>query len=184
MVLGKITLDQMNASLEVLATRGQSRVLANPRTMTLSNQTAIVSMGVDVPLREIRKDPNTGEITYTWSTRSIPITLEVTPNVTADGRVTMHVKPSVEAITGWVGSADDQQPIVARRAAETQVIVNDGEVVVIGGLIKEEETRNIGKIPLLGDIPILGHLFKKTSVRTEQNDLMIFIIPQVIPADA
>lgn len=95
----------------------------------------------------------------------------------------MHVKPSVEAITGWTGSADDQQPIVAKREAETQVTVSDGEAVVIGGLVKEEETRTVGKIPLLGDIPILGHLFKKTSVRREQNDLMIFIIPHVVPME-
>jgi type IV pilus assembly protein PilQ len=183
MVLGKVSLDQMNASLEILATRGNSRVLANPRTVTLDNQTARISMGVEVPLREINKDAQTGEITYTWKTRSIPIKLEVTPHVTSDGRVTMSVKPSVEAITGWVGSADDQQPIVAKREAETQVTVSDGEVVVIGGLVKDEETRTVGKIPLLGDIPLLGHLFKKTSVRREQNDLMIFIIPHVLPME-
>ncbi len=183
MVLGTISLSEMNASLELMATRGNSRVLANPRTITLDNQSSTVSMGVQVPLREIHKDPNTGEITYTWRTRSIPISLEVTPHVTSNGMVTMKVKPSVEAITGWVGSADDQQPIVAKREAETQVTVGDGEVVVIGGLVKDEETRSVGKIPLLGDIPILGNLFKKTSVRREKNDLVIFIIPHVIPAE-
>jgi len=183
MVLGKVTLDQFRASMEIMATRGNSRVLANPQTITLDNQKSSVSMGVDVPVREVHKDAQTGEITYTWTTRSIPIQLEVTPHVTSDGRVNMLVKPSVEAITGWVGSADDQQPIVAKRSAETQVSVGDGEVVVIGGLVKEEETRSIGKIPLLGDIPIIGHLFKKTSVRREKNDLMIFIIPRVLPAE-
>ncbi len=183
MVLGKVTLDQFRASLEVMATRGNSRVLANPSTITLDNQKSTVSMGVEVPTREVHKDAQTGEITYTWRTRSIPIRLEVVPHVTSDGRVNMQVRPSVEAITGWVGSADDQQPIVAKREAETQVSVADGEVVVIGGLVKEEETRSIGKIPLLGDIPILGHLFKKTSVRREKNDLMIFIIPHVLPAE-
>ncbi len=180
MMLGKISLDQMNASLEVMATRGNSRVLANPRTITLDNQTAKISMGVEVPLREVSKD-ETGLVTYTWTTRSIPIKLEVTPHITSDGKINMSVKPSVEAITGWVGSADDQQPIVAKREAETQVTVADGEVIVIGGLVKEEETRTVGKIPLLGDIPILGHLFKKTSIRREQNDLMIFIIPHILP---
>ena len=183
MVLGKISLDQMRASLDLLATRGNSRVLASPKTITLDNQTSKVSMGVEVPLREINKDAETGEITYTWKTRSIPIELEVTPHVTASGIVNMHVKPSVQAITGWTGTADDQQPIVARREAETQVTVADGEVVVIGGLVKDEETKTVGKIPLLGDIPVLGHLFKKTSVRREKNDLMIFIIPHVMPAE-
>ena len=93
----------------------------------------------------------------------------------------MHVKPTVEAVTGWIGTADDQQPIVAKREAETQVTVKDGEAVVIGGLVRDEETRSIGKIPLLGDIPIIGHLFKKTSIRHEKNDLMIFVIPHVLP---
>jgi type II secretory pathway component GspD/PulD (secretin) len=183
MVLGKISLGQMRAALDILASRGNSRVLASPKTLTLDNQKAMVSMGVEVPLREVNKDAETGEITYTWTTRSIPIKLEVTPHVTADGMVNMHVKPSVEAITGYVGTSDDQQPIVAKREAESQVSVADGEVVVIGGLVKDEETRTVGKIPLLGDIPILGHLFKKTSVRREKNDLMIFIVPHVLPAE-
>jgi len=180
LLLGKISLEQFKASLELMMSRGRSRVLANPRTVTLDNQTATVSMGLDVPLREVHKDPNTGEITYTWKTRSIPIKMEVTPHVTSDGMVTMNVKPSVEAITGWVGSADDRQPIVAKRAAETQVKVADGEVVVIGGLVRDEETQNVGKVPLLGDIPILGHLFKKTTIQHSKNDLMIFIIPHII----
>ena len=180
MVLGKINLDQMRASLELLASRGNSRVLANPRTMTLDNQTARVTMGLQYPLRVVNKDAETGEITYTWEKEDIPIQLEVTPHVTSDGMITMSVSTTVEAITGWVGSADEQQPIIAERTAETQVTVADGEVVVIGGLVKEEETRTVGKIPLLGDIPILGHLFKKTVLRRETNDLMVFIIPHVV----
>ncbi len=183
MLLGKITLDQMQATLEIMATRGNSRVLANPRTLTLDNQTAKVSMGIQVPLRVINKDPQTGEITYTWDKEDIPISLEVTPHVTADGLITMHVETVVKAITGWVGGADDQQPIVAERKAETQITVADGEVAVIGGLVKEEETNTVTKIPLLGDIPVLGHLFKKTVTRRETNDLMIFIIPHVMSAE-
>ncbi|MGQ9678171.1 MAG: secretin N-terminal domain-containing protein [bacterium] len=180
MIFGKISFSQFSASLELLMSRGKSRVLANPRTVTLDNQTATISMGLDVPVREVHKDPNTGEITYTWRTRSIPIKMEVTPHVTSDGMITMKVKPSVEAITGWVGSADDRQPIVAKREAETQVKVGEDEVVVIGGLVKDEETKNVGKVPLLGDIPILGHLFKKTSVQRTKSDLMIFIIPHIM----
>ncbi|MEO0077589.1 MAG: secretin N-terminal domain-containing protein, partial [candidate division WOR-3 bacterium] len=174
--LGKLSLAQFGASLELLSSRGRSRVLANPRTVTLDNQTAKVSMGLDIPVRQVNKDANTGEITYTWRTRSIPIEMEVTPHVTADGMVSMKIKPRVEAITGWMGSADDRQPIVAKREAETQVKVAQDEVVVIGGLVKDEETHNVGKIPLLGDIPLIGQLFRKTSVTRSKSDLMIFII--------
>jgi type II secretory pathway component GspD/PulD (secretin) len=184
MVLGKINLGQFNATMDILQSRGKSRVLANPSTLTLDNHTAKVSMGTDVPIREISSDPRTGLVLATWRTRSVPIELEVTPHVTSDGRVNMNVKPSVEAITGWVGSADDQRPIVARRSAESNIIVGDGEVAVIGGLVRDEETRNVGKIPLLGDIPILGDLlFKKTTINHTKNDLIIFIIPHIVPAE-
>jgi type IV pilus assembly protein PilQ len=184
MVLGKIDIGQFNATMDILQSRGRSRVLANPSTLTLDNHTATVSMGTDVPIREISSDPKTGLVLATWRTRSVPIKLEVTPHVTSDGKVNMSVKPSVEAITGWVGSADDQRPIVAQRSAESNIVVGDGEVAVIGGLVRDEETRNIGKIPLLGDIPILGDLlFKKTTINHTKNDLMIFIIPHVVPAE-
>jgi len=183
MVVGKIDYTGLSAALSILQTRGNSRVLANPSTLTLDNHTATVSMGTDVPIREISTDPKTGLVLATWRTRSVPIALEVTPHVTSDGQVNMKVKPSVEAITGWVGSSDDQRPIVARRSAETDIVVGDGEVAVIGGLTRDEETRTVGKVPLLGDIPILGNLFKKTTINHTKNDLIIFIIPHIVPSE-
>jgi len=182
-VLGRLDYTGFSAALDILQSRGNSRVLANPSTLTLDNHTATISMGTDVPVREISTDPKTGLVLATWRTRSVPIKLEVTPHVTSDGQVNMKVKPSVEAITGWVGSADDQRPIVARREAEAQIVVGDGEVAVIGGLVRDEETRTVGKIPLLGDIPILGNLFRKTTINHTKNDLIIFIIPHVVPAE-
>ncbi len=182
-VFGKITLTALNAALDLLQTRGNSRVLANPSTLTLDNHTAIVSMGTDVPVRELSSDPKTGLVLATWRTRSVPIKLEVTPHVTSDGQVNMKVAPSVEAITGWVGSADDQRPIISRRSAEADIAVGDGEVAVIGGLTRDEENKIVSKIPLLGDIPILGHLFKKTTISHTKSDLIIFIIPHIVPAE-
>jgi len=183
MVVGKLDYTGLSAALDFLQTRGNSRVLANPSTLTLDNHTATVSMGTDVPVREISTDPKTGLVLATWRTRSVPIALEVTPHVTSDGQVNMDVKPSVEAITGWSGSSDDARPIVSRRSAATNIVVGDGEVAVIGGLTRDEETRTIGKIPILGDIPILGHLFRKTTINHTKNDLMIFIIPHIVKSE-
>jgi type II secretory pathway component GspD/PulD (secretin) len=183
MVVGRVDYTGLSAALSIIQSRGKSRVLANPSTLTLDNHTATISMGTDVPIREISTDPKTGLVLATWRTRSVPISLEVTPHVTSDGQVNMKVAPSVEAIIGWSGSADDQRPIVARRSAVADIVVGDGEVAVIGGLVRDEETRSIGKIPLLGDIPILGNLFRKTSINHTKNDLMIFIIPHVVPPE-
>lgn len=183
MVLGKINLGSFNAQLELLQSRGLSRVLASPRTVTMDNQTAKMKISTDIPQREVTTDANSGLVIYTWKTRSVPIGIEVTPHVTSDGKIVMSLSPEVEAITGYTGPADDQRPIVSRRAATTQVTVADGEVAVIGGLIQDNETRTVGKIPILGDIPILGHLFKKTSVTHTKTDLQIFIIPHILPVE-
>jgi type II secretory pathway component GspD/PulD (secretin) len=183
MILGKVTLDGINASLELLSTQNRARVLATPQIMTMSDQTAKVSMGTDYPFREVVSDPRTGLVTYSWRTRSIPVELIVTPRVMSDGRISMYVAPNVEQITAYTGSADEQRPIVAKRQAETQITLSDGETAVIGGLVTERETKTVGKIPLLGDIPILGHLFKKTSIKRDRMDMMILITPHIVQAE-
>jgi len=181
LVLGKISFGQLSAALEILQTRGKSKLLANPRTLTLDNQTAEINMSVIVPLRSVRVDPETRERVFSWTEKSAPIGLKVTPHITSDGMINMEVEPTVEAITGWQGSPEDLRPTTVRREAKTQVVVRDGEVVVIGGLIKDEETRAVSKIPILGDIPILGKiLFSRTSVKHEKSELLIFIIPHIV----
>jgi general secretion pathway protein D len=101
--------------------------------------------------------------------------------MTSDGMINMDIEPKVEAITSWQGSTDDMRPVTVRREAKTQCIVKDGEVVVIGGLIKDEETKTRSKIPILGDIPILGKfLFSQTSTKHEKSELLVFIIPHLV----
>jgi type IV pilus assembly protein PilQ len=181
LVLGKISISQLSAALDIMQSRGKSRLLANPRTVTLDNQTAEINMGISVPLRQYSIDPETRERTYTWTEKFIPIGLKVTPHTTSDGMINMEVEPKVEAITGWQGTADDLRPVTVRREGKTQVVVKDGEVVVMGGLVKDEESRVKTKLPILGDIPILGDLlFSKTTITKEKTDLIIFIIPHII----
>lgn len=181
LVLGKISFAQLSAALEIMQTRGKSKLIANPKTITLDNQTAEINMGVSVPLRSVRVDPQTQERVYSWTERYIPIALKVTPHTTSDGMINMVIEPTVEAITGWQGSPDDMRPVTVRRQAKTQVVVKDGEVVVLGGLIKDEETKIRSKIPILGDIPLLGPLlFSRTTVKHEKSELLVFIIPHIV----
>ena len=182
-IIGKVDISGLKATLNLLRTRGNSRVLANPSTMTLDNHTATVSMGTSVPIRQISSDPKTGLVLASWVSQSVPISLSVTPHVTYDGQVNMEVAPSVSAITGYMGPADDQRPIISNRSATTDIVVGDGEVAVIGGLVRDEDTRNVSKIPLLGDIPILGNLFTKTTTNHSKTNLMIFIIPHIVPSE-
>ncbi len=184
MILGKITFNQMSAALDLLSSRGKAKLLANPQSLTLDNQTSDIQMGVSVPLLEVRVDPETRERTYSWRERFIPIGLSVTPHLTEDGRINMAIETKVEAITGWKIAQEQEMPIIAKRQAKTQISVKDGEVIVIGGLIKEQETEAKTKIPILGDIPILGTLFTHKRIQKEKNELIIFIIPRVIPAES
>ena len=183
MVVGKVDMPKLDASLEILQTRGVSRVLASPRTVTTDNQTATMDVSTQIPLREFTSDPKTGLIVYSWKNQSIPVSLTVTPHITADGKVSMTLSPQVQAITGYVGPADDQRPIISSRSAATQAVVGDGEAVIIGGMIRDDENRTITKVPLLGDIPILGHLFRKTSITHTKTDLMIIVIPHILPME-
>ena len=183
MLLGTLNVGELSAVLDLLKTRGNARLLANPRAITLDNQSAKMTISTQIPVREVRIDPGTQAQTITWRRQAIPINLSVTPHVLADGSINMDVNPSVEAITGYVGPVGDQQPITSRREAKTQIRVRDGEVAVIGGLVKDQCTKNVSKVPVLGYIPILGPLlFTKTSVRATKSDLLIFIIPHVLPA--
>jgi len=183
MVLGKITFAQMSAALDIIRSRGKAKLLANPKTLTLDNQTAEVTMGVTVPILQVKIDPETRERTYTWEERYVPIALSVTPHLTDDGRINLEVKTRVEAITGWKTAQEQEMPIVAKREAKTQISVRDGEVIVIGGLVKEQETQSVTKVPILGDLPLLGNLFTHRSTKKEKNELIIFIIPRVVPPE-
>lgn len=183
MLLGTLNIGELSAVLDLLKSRGSARLLANPRAITLDNQTAEMTISTVVPLREVRIDPGTQAQTITWRRQQIPIMLNVTPHVLADGSINMEVNPSVEAITGYVGPVGDQQPITSRREAKTQIRVRDGEVAVVGGLVQDQYTKTVNKVPVLGSIPILGPLlFTKTSVKATKSDLLIFIIPHVLPA--
>jgi len=183
MLLGTLTIGDLSAVLDLLKTRGSARLLANPRVITLDNQTAEMTISTQVPVREVRVDPGTQAQTITWKREQIPIALKVTPHVLADGSINMDINPRVEAITGYVGPVGDQQPITSRREARTQIRVRDGEVAVVGGLVQDQYTKNVSKVPVLGYIPILGPLlFTKTSVKASKSDLLIFIIPHVLPA--
>jgi len=183
LLLGTLNIGDLSAVLNLLKNRGNARLLATPRAITLDNQTAEMTISTQIPVREVRVDPGTQAQTITWRRQSIPVSLKVTPHVLADGSINMDVNPSVEEITGYVGPASDQQPITSKREAKTQIRVRDGEVAVIGGLIKDSYAKNVTKVPVLGSIPILGPLlFTQTKLTATKSDLLIFIIPHVLPA--
>ncbi len=180
MTLATLSPAEFTALLEILKTEGRSRLLSNPRIATLDNQTATISVGTTVPIRQVTIEPTTGREIVTYVERFIPITLKVTPHVSEGKYITMTITPSVEAIVEWRGPPGEERPVTSKREATTQITVKDGETIAIGGLIKDDILRTTRKIPILGDIPILGRLFRYDNVERQRSELLIFITPHIL----
>ena len=183
-ILGMVDFGNMTAVLNFLQTRGKGRLLCEPQITTLDNQTAQIELSTKYPQPTVIINPQTGAQSVTWTQLNIPIELIVTPHVTSDGTINTNIEVRVDAISGWISapiSQGGEQPIVASRSAKTQVAVDNGKVIVIGGLTKDELTKTKSRIPILGYIPILGDiLFSHTITRIDKNNLIIFIAPQII----
>ena len=106
----------------------------------------------------------------------VGIKLTVTPTINSDQKITLNVHPEVSLFI----RADPAGPVIGTREAYTTVIVNNGETVVIGGLITDEDRKAATQVPLLGDIPVIGHLFRQNYKSKDRTELLVFITPQII----
>ena len=161
----------LNARLNALETTGEGRILSSPKILTLDNKKAKIKQGVEYPYLE--RDSSGGS---SVKFKNIDLLLEVTPHVTPDNRISLMIfitKNDVAGITAGV-------PSVATNEAETELLVNDGDTIVIGGIIKSTETKGQDGFPGLASIPILGWLFKNTNKKNQSNELLIFITPRIV----
>jgi general secretion pathway protein D/type IV pilus assembly protein PilQ len=111
----------------------------------------------------------------------VGVKLYVTPTISKDGYITMKIRPEVSsATTNYTTAQGNEIPIVDTSEAETTVIVKDGVTLVMGGLMKNENTKNVYKLPLLGEVPLLGGLFRRTEDTTTKTELVIFLTPHII----
>ena len=171
----------LTVTLRALQETGQLNILSRPYIMTSNNQTATINVGQKFPFVTDSQITDQGTTYNTVSYENIGITLEVTPSINVDGLVIMDVNPEITtalADTVTISEAFDAT-IFATRSAECRVAVPNGQTVVIGGLMQDDESESVEKIPLLGDLPLLGGLFKRTVVDNEKTELLIFLTPQV-----
>jgi len=161
----------INAQINALETTGEGRILSSPKILTLDNKKAMIKQGLEYPYFE-RDSSGGSSIKF----KNIDLLLEVTPHVTPDDRISMAIlitKNDVDSLIGGV-------PALATNEAETELLVNDGDTVVIGGIIKATDNSAEAGFPGLSKIPLLGWLFKTTSSSTENNELLIFITPRIV----
>ena len=175
-------------TLRAIAQAGKAEILSRPSILARNSQPATISLGQVVPLvTNTRFDAVNGQIN-TVTYQSVGIILRVTPFITSDGMVEMIVSPETSQLADrsqWVpigGTA--LAPVLDSRSADTVVVVPDRQTVIIGGLMATQKTLTESKIPLLGDIPWLGALFKRKQTSDRKTELMIFLTPHIVPAAA
>ena len=157
-----------------------SNLLSTPSIMTLDNEEARILVGQEVPITtgEVLGDGNTNPF-RTIERKNVGIQLEVTPQINAGGGITLQLRQEVSSVAGSVSNRSDEL-IFNTREIETRVLVDDGAIVVLGGLLDQNESASVDKVPLLGDIPLLGSLFRSTSRSKAKTNLMVFLRPTII----
>ncbi len=157
-----------------------SNLLSTPSILTLDNEEARILVGQEVPVTtgEVLGDANTNPF-RTTSRQDVGIQLEVKPQINAGGGITLFLRQEVSSIAGPV-SADQSDLILNKRELETKVLVDDGAIVALGGLLDQNDRNTVDKVPLLGDIPIVGGLFRSRARARDKTNLMVFIRPTIV----
>ena len=174
------------ATIRAIAQAGNARVLSRPSILARNNQPATITVGQQVPLiTSVSYSGLNGTPINAVSYQNVGVILTVTPFITSDGLVEMIVAPQVSSIdttTSIPISQGVNAPVIDIRSASTVAVTPDGQTVILGGLMQSSKAKNVTKIPLLGDIPMLGVLFRRTVKSDAQTELMIFLTPHIIQA--
>ncbi|MGQ0568528.1 MAG: AMIN domain-containing protein [Armatimonadota bacterium] len=166
----------INALLDAMVTQRRARVLSAPRVGVLDGNEATVNLGEEIPIPSIDAS---GRLTFTF--RPVGVNLRILPKVNKDGLITTKVEPEVSTVREFLITSSGPVPRLTTRKASTTVTVRSGESIVIAGLISTEERRTTIKVPLLGDIPIIGALFRITTTDRTQSEIIFVVTPQIIP---
>jgi len=171
--------EALEIALELLETEGKARVLTRARLATLNNRKAEIHIGDVIPYT-VSGLTTGGQYEVKVEKSEVGVQISVTPRAAGDGHITVMVEPNVSTIVGFKGP-NEEIPWTKERRATTQVRVLDGQTFMIAGLLSEDETNGITKVPILGDIPILGYLFQHHKNEFKNSDLIIKITPTIIP---
>jgi len=163
----------ITATINFLVSQNEAKILASPRVASISGKASLIHIGDKYPI--VYFDPRAGQFQVQYV--DIGIKLDVTSNVKADGYVLIEVRPEVSTLLELI---NNQYPRTAVRIIETNMRVKDGDTIIMGGLIREEDIQNVSKIPLLGDLPILGTLFRNVSTTKNRNEVVVMMTPHIM----
>jgi len=161
----------LNLELSALEADARGKIISNPKVVTADQVEAVIEQGTEIPYQQATSSGATSV-----SFKKANLSLRVKPQITPDDNVIMNLQINNDAR----GTDTTAGPAINTKAIQTQVLVENGGTVVIGGIYVQDQQTTINKVPLLGDIPYLGVLFKSTSVRDNKSELLIFITPRIL----
>ncbi len=162
----------IDARLSALESKGEGKIVSSPKIMTLNNKKAVIKQGREIPYSVIGSD---GMVQTQF--KEVDLRLEVTPVVTPDDRVTLNVLVAKDEVAEF---SVDGIPSLSTKRAETELLVNDGETIVIGGILLSSEQESTDSVPVLGKLPVLKWLFKKDGNFSRKEELLIFLTPRIM----
>jgi type IV pilus assembly protein PilQ len=166
----------VDLELSAAEAEGRGEVISSPRLITANQREATIEQGVEIPYQESSSSGAT-----TTSFKKAVLSLKVTPQITPDNRVILDLTVAKDSVGAVVPSATGGfVPSIDRRAIVTTAIVNDGQTVVLGGILETERRDAEQKVPILGDVPVLGYLFKSTTRTDNKDELLIFVTPRIL----
>lgn len=165
--------------LSALQAEGKGEVISSPRVITANQQQAEIEQGVEIPY----ENSSASGATAVQFKKAV-LSLKVTPQITPDNRILMNIEVHKDNVGSYVPTANGGQvPSINTRTVTTKVLVNNGDTVVLGGIYEITKNHSVNKVPILGDIPLLGFLFRNTQVTNNKSELLIFVTPKILSKD-
>ena len=183
---GALALSVLNAGylldieLSALQVEGRGEVISNPRIVTSNQKEAVIKQGQEVGYLTVTGNTGGGAQVPQVQFKEALLELRVTPTITNDGRVFLNMNVKKDEVDGFVDTGFGDVPTIAKREVNTAILVEDGQTVVVGGVYEFKSNSDLSKVPFLGDIPVIGNLFKKRGRSKSKAELLIFVTPRVL----
>ena len=162
----------LGLELSASQAQGKSKIISSPRVLTQDRKEATIESGKEIPYQEASSSGATST-----SFKKAVLGLTVTPNITPDGQVIMDIQVNKDSVDASCGATE---PCISTKNLKTMAMVEDGGTLILGGIYEEENSDSVRKVPLLGDIPVVGNLFKSRARKENRNELLIFITPRIM----
>jgi len=162
----------LNLELSALEADGKGKIISSPRVLTANNIEALIEQGTEIPYQQATSSGATSV-----AFRKASLSLKVKPQITPDGNIVMALDVSKDAVGQVLGTG----VTIDTKHVKTEVLVENGGTVVIGGIYTQDTNSQVSKVPLFGDLPVVGGLFRNTARRDNKTELLIFITPRLVP---